>query len=182
MSLKDAAARVAMLATLASAIDEELKAARKEVETGLKAAKESTGTRQIGAELPDGQLVAKVTLVSPDPVAAVTDERALLAWVRKHHPDQIASRLVVEVRPAFLTSLLKEMTAAGVPRWCDKETGELHTVPGVEMQGRASFQRLTFEKTGKAAIAEAWRTGRLQIPGVMPPELPPAAADDPSAA
>lgn len=180
MSLKDAAARAAWLATLADAVDKELKAAKKEVEAGLKAAKEATGTRQVGAELPDGTLVAKVTLVTPAPAAVVTDAKALLAWMRDHHPEQIASRLVVEVRPAFLDGLLKEMTAAGVPRWCDKETGELHQVPGVEMQGRAAYQRMTFEKAGKAAIAEAWRTGRLQVPGLMP-ELPPA-ADDSSAA
>lgn len=179
MSLKDAAARAAQLGALHSAVGDELQIVKAEVEAALRAAKEATGTRQVGAELPDGTLVAKISLVSPDPAATVTDPKALLAWVREHHKDQV--ELIVQVRPAFITSLLKEMTAAGVARWCDKETGELHDVPGVEMQGRASYQRMAFEKTGKAAIAEAWRAGQLALPGLTPPELP-AAADDASAA
>jgi hypothetical protein len=175
VSVKDAAARAAMLAALHDAIGAELKAARALVGAGLADAKKATGTTQISAELPDGTPVAKVTLVSPDPVAEVADDKAFLAWVRKYYPDEVASRLVVEVRPAFVDRLLKEMTAAKVARWCDKETGELHDVPGVVMQGRASHQRLTFEKTGKADIAAAWREGRLSLPDLLgPPELPPA--------
>lgn len=177
MSLKDAAARAAMLAALHSAVGDELAAAKKKVDAGLKAAKKESGTTQISAELPDGTRVAKVTLVSPDPAAVIADDKAFLAWVREVHPAQIHSRLVVEVRPAFVDVLLKEMTAAGVARWCDKETGELHDVPGVVMEGRAAYQRMTFEKAGKAAIAEAWRTGQLTMPGLAAPELPPAAED-----
>lgn len=175
MSLKDAAARAAMLAALHDAIGEELQAVQAEVKAGLADAAKLTGTRQVGAELPDGTLVAKVTLVSPSPVAKVKDNEAFLAWVREFHPAQVHSQLIVEARPAFVEALLKEMTAAGVARWCDKETGELHEVPGVEMQGRASHQRMTFEKAGRDAIAEAWRTGRLAVPGISAPELPPAA-------
>jgi len=98
MSLKDAAARAAMLAALHSAVGDELAAAKKEVDAGLKAAKKESGTTQIAAELPDGTRVAKVTLVSPDPAATVTDDKAFLAWVREVHPQQIHSRLVVEHR------------------------------------------------------------------------------------
>jgi hypothetical protein len=174
MSVKDAAARAASLATLYDAIGAELKAAKAEVNAGLVLAKEETGTRQIGAELPDGTLVAKITLVSPEPTATVADDKAFLAWVRQFHPNQV--QLTVTVRPAFVDALLKEMTAAGVPRWCDKETGELHDVPGVVMQGRTAYQRMAFEKTGKDAIAAAWREGRLSLADLLgPPGLPPAA-------
>lgn len=168
MTLKDTAARAAILKALHDAIGDELKAANAKLGSELKAAKESTGARQIGAELPDGTLVAKVSLVTPGPVAVVTDLSALREWVRQVCPTELTSRLVVEVREAFLTSLLKELTAAGVAKWCDKETGELHDVPGVQFQARASYQRLTFEKTGREQIAQAWQSGHLALPLALP--------------
>lgn len=167
--LKDNATRVAVLTALYDAIGDELKAAKRETGDGLKAAKEETGTQQIAATLPDGTSVAKITLVSPDPKATVTDDEAFLAWVRDTHPTEVTRRFVTEVRPAFVTALLKEMTAAGAAQWCDKETGEVHDVPGVELQGRASYQRLTFGKTGRADVAAAWRAGALA--GLVLPEL-----------
>lgn len=165
MSLKDTAARTAILTTLYDAIGDELKAAKAELQADLKAAKTETGTKQISAELPDGTEVAKVTLVTPDAAATVTDEQAFLDWVRDHHPagsDNIVRRFVTEIRPAFVKALLAEMTAAGAPRWCDKETGEVYEVPGVTMQGRAAYHRVTFAKTGREQIGDAWRAGQLR--------------------
>lgn len=161
MSLKDNATRVAVLTALHDAIGDQFKAAKADTHAELKVAKAETGTQQIGAELPGGPPVAKITLVSPDPAAAVTDDEAFLAWVRDHHPDEVTRRFVTEVRPAFVKALLKEITASGAPRWCDKETGEVHDVPGVELQGRTAYQRLTFGKTGREDIAAAYRSGQL---------------------
>jgi hypothetical protein len=161
MSLKDAATRAAVLATLHEAIGDQLKAAKAELQVGLKAAKQETGTRQIGATLPDGTEVAKISLVTPDPAATVIDDEAFTAWVRQHHPDHITRRFVTEVRPAFVKSLLAEMTAAGAPRWCDQETGEVHEVPGVQLQPRAAYHRTTFSKDGRDLVADAWRSGKL---------------------
>jgi len=161
MSLKDAAMRAAVLETLHVAIGEELKAAKAERDAGMKAAKAETGTRQIGAELPDGTAIARVTLVSPDPVAVVADEQAFAAWVREHRPDQIRREFVTTVRETYVKALLAEMTAAGVPQWCDQDTGEVHTVPGIRMQPRAAYARTTWEKQGKERVAEAWQSGQL---------------------
>lgn len=173
MSLKDDVILQATLAALHDTIGAELGTVKARVDAGLIEAKKTTGTKKLGAELPDGTEVASVTWVSPDPAATVTDESAFLAWVRQYHPDQIHTRLVVEVREAFVKSLLKEMTAAGVAQWCDKDSGEVHTVPGVKMVGRRAYQRLQFKKTGgrevgKEAIVAAWREARATVPGLGP--------------
>lgn len=178
MSAKDDAARVTFLSAIAETVDAELKAAK----AAFASAREAEGIKTITASLPSGEAVSTITWVTPGPKAVVTDPAAFLEWVKANRPEHVERRFVSEVRPAFAKALLDEMAAAGVARWCDRETGELHEVPGVVLQGRAAYQRLTFEKTGHAGIAEAWRTGRLQIPGLAPPELPPAAADDSSAA
>jgi hypothetical protein len=179
VTLKDDVLLQATLAALHDAIGDELAAVKARVDVGLAEANKSTGVQKLGAELPDGTEVATVTLVSPAPAATVTDEAAFLAWVRQHHPDQVHARVVVEVREAFAKALLKEMTAAGVAQWCDTETGEVHTVPGVTMVGRRSYQRLLFKKTGgrevgKEAVVAAWREARAAVPGLAPLTLPAA--------
>lgn len=161
MSLKDTATRAAVLTTLYDAIGAELRTAKAELQAGLKAAKAETGTKQIGAMLPDGTEVAKISLVTPDPAATVIDEQAFLAWVVQHHPDNVVRRFVTEPRPAFVKALLAEMTAAGAPRWCNQETGEVHEVPGVQMQPRAAYHRVTFATDGRDQIGAAWQSGQL---------------------
>jgi hypothetical protein len=175
VSLKDAAIRAAVLGALADRINDELVTAKSELQAELKKAKAETGTRQVGAELPDGRTVAKVTLVTPDPAAKVTDPEAFLAWVRDNRPDHIERKFVTEVRPAFVKALLAEMTAAGVAQWCDKETGEVHSVPGVQLQGRAAYHRVTFEKDAADLVAEAWASG--QLAGLVLPQITAAPAD-----
>lgn len=161
MTLKDAATRAAILTALAEAIGDELKTAKAELQAELKAAKENTGTQQVGVSLPDGQDVGKVSLVQPKAVAAVVDEKAFREWARSVRPGEVVSRVVTEVRPAWAALVLKEITAAGTARWCDPETGELHDVPGVQIQGRAAYTRMTLPDSGREEIAQAWRNGRL---------------------
>jgi hypothetical protein len=164
VSLKDAATRTAVLSALADLIDGELEAAKAELKAELKAAKERTGTQQIGVSLPDGSDIGKATLVQPKAVAAITDPEKFAAWVvslGERFKSEFERKFVISVKPAFQKKLLNEITAAGVAKWCDQETGELHDVPGVQMQGRAAYTRLTVPDEGKAAIAEAWCAGRL---------------------
>jgi hypothetical protein len=161
MSLKDTASRTAVLQALYDAIGDELKAAKAEQTAGLKAAREETGTTRIEATLPDGTVVAKVVLVPGSRAAEVVDENAFLAWVRDNRPDQVKREFVTSVREAFVKSLLKEMTAAGVPQWIDQESGVVHDVPGVRMQPRASYTRTTWDKDGREAVAAAWQSGQL---------------------
>ncbi|MFE1264438.1 hypothetical protein ACFW5X_28410 [Streptomyces albogriseolus] len=169
MSLKDTARTVAVLSTLHAAIGDQLKTAKRELETGLKAAKAETGTQKIAVSLDEGQDVGTVSLVQPKATAAVTDPDAFTAWVIENYGSEISRRFVTEVKPGFQKKILEALTAAGTAEWADPETGVIHEVPGVTMQGRAAYTRLTVPDTGKAAIAEAWRAGRLA--DVALPEL-----------
>jgi hypothetical protein len=161
MSLKESAGRAVVLQALYEEIGAQLKAAKAEQAAGLKAAREETGATRIEASLPDGTVVAKVTLVSPGKAAEVADEEAFLGWVRDHRPDQIKRQVVTSVYPAFVKALLAQMTAAGVPQWVDQETGVVHEVPGVRMQPRASYTRTTWEAAGPDTVAAAWQSGAL---------------------
>jgi hypothetical protein len=181
MSLKDTARTVAVLATLHDAIGDQLKTAKKELEAGLKAAKEETGTQKISVSLDERQDVGTVSLVQPKPTAAVTDPEAFAAWVVSfgdRFASEVERKFVTSVKPGFQKKLLAEITAAGVAEWADPETGVIHDVPGVTMQGRAAYTRLTVPDEGKAAIAEAWRAGALALPGVSGPAAIEAGGED----
>lgn len=180
MDLKGTGRRTAALDTLHKAIGEELKAAKKELDDGLRAAKAETGTQKISIDL-DGQDIGTATLVQPQAAATITDDEKFKAWVigqgeRFATEIQREVKVVTTVRKAFVDMLLKQMTAAGVTQWADPETGEIHDVPGVTMQGRAAYVRVTVPDEGKAAIAQAWRENRLGA--AMPPAIAPTPADD----
>ncbi|MEU1494327.1 hypothetical protein ABZ456_29250 [Streptomyces sp. NPDC005776] len=155
MNLKDIAARTAILTTLHDAIGDELKTAKAELQKGLKAAKDETGTQQIGMSW-NGTDIGKSTLVQPKASATITDPAAFLAWVREVRPTEVSVRLTTEVRPAWQTLLLKELTATGRPEWADPENGVIHEVPGVAMQGRAAYTRMTVPDEARTAITAAW--------------------------
>ncbi|MHA6764796.1 hypothetical protein [Streptacidiphilus sp. PAMC 29251] len=184
MSLRDLALEEAQLKALSDAVAERLKEIRGSVQAGLDQAQHDSGTRQIAVLLPDGTPVATVTLPEPNPEAKVTDSDALTAWVVANYPTEIQREFVTTVRGAFANRLLAEMTAAGVAQVVDKETGVIHTVPGVEVRPtRSRSHRLTFRPAGRELIAEAWQAGHLSLPGVTaPPRALPPAADEPSAA
>lgn len=175
MSLKDTARTVAVLSTLHDAIGGQLKGAKKELEAGLKAAKAETGTQKIAVSLDEGQDVGTVSLVQPNAQAAVTDPAAFTAWVMENYGSEITRRFVTEVTPAFQKKILTDITAAGVAEWADPETGVIHEVPGVTMQGRAAYTRLTVPDVGRAAIAQAWRENRLGVD--MPPAITAGSTD-----
>lgn len=171
MSLKDKATRVAILDTLAKTIADELKHAKADLEIGLRTAKAESGTQTIAVDL-NGADIGKATLVQPKAAATVTDEAALLAWVREVAKSEVTTRLVTEIRPAWLAQLKKQIEAIGRPEWADPETGVIHDVPGIDLVGRTAHTRLTVPDAGKKAIGEAWRSGAL-LPMLLP-ELPTA--------
>jgi len=175
MSLKDTARAVAVLSTLHDAIGDQLKTAKKELEVGLKAAKDETGTQKISVSLDEGQDVGTVSLVQPKAAAAVTDADAFTAWVVENFATEVERKFVTSVKPGFQKKILDQITAAGVAEWADPENGVIHSVPGVSMQGRAAYTRMTVPAEGKAAIAAAWREGRIEVGGL--PAIAPAPAD-----
>jgi uncharacterized protein (DUF2267 family) len=167
MDMRDLALREAALKTLADAVGAELKAVKAAMQEQL----ETTGAAQVHAELPDGTKVGTISRAVPKPAATVIDDAAFLGWVRETAPGEIASRVVTEVRPAYRTALLAEMTATGTAEVPDRQTGEIAPVPGVEIAaGRATTHSVRLAKDGAERIVAAWRSGDLA--GLDLPQLP----------
>ena len=169
-NLLELAREEATLKALADVVTDRLKAVRAETQAALDGAEQETGTRQVAAKLPDGTAVATLSLTDPKPEAKVTDAAAFQAWVMEAFPGEIERRFVAEVRPAFLDKVLAEMTAAGVARLVNKETGALHDVPGVEVKAtRSRNHSLRFKPGGREDVAKAWQAGALALPGLAVP-------------
>lgn len=162
MSLKEAAAREAYLKTLLDVVNDAYKEARTETQSLLDIAAEETGTRQVAVTLPDGPDIATVSLSSGEAAAKVTDDEAFTAWVIATVPSEVERRFITEVRGAFRTKLLGELTAAGRTEWADPETGVIHEVPGVAIApARARTHAVRFKTDGRDQVMTAWREGRL---------------------
>lgn len=158
MDMQQLALEEAALKTLADAITDRLK----DVKAQMQEALDTTGASRVEARLPDGTKVATISMLSPKPAAVVTDPDAFLGWVRQNSPANVVSRIVTEVRPAYTTALLSEMTAAGVAEVADKETGVVEAVPGVEIRAaRSRTHSVWTVDGGRDAIAKAWRSGAL---------------------
>lgn len=157
-NLPDLAIREAALKTLADAVLDELKTVKAEMQEQL----EATGASRVDATLPDGTKVATISKPSPKAKAEVVDEDLFLKWAREHSPANVTTRLVTEVRPAYITALLAELTAAGTAEVADKDTGEVAEVAGVAIgTPRATTHSVRPVDGGREAIAEAWRNGTL---------------------
>lgn len=158
MDMQQLALEEAALKALSDAIGDRLK----QVKADMQEALDTSGATRVSAELPDGTKVATISRTEPKPAAIVTDADKFLAWVRDHSPKNIVTRLVTEVRPAYTTALLAEMTAAGIAEVADKETGVVEEVPGVEIRAtRGRSHSVRPVDGGREAIAEAWRSGAL---------------------
>lgn len=158
MNLSELALEEAALKTLADAVNDRLK----EVKAAMQQQMDESGASRVDAALPDGTKVATISATSPKPAAVVTDPDLFLKWVREHSPQNITTRLVTEVRPAYQTALLAEMTAAGTAEVADKETGVVEEVPGVEIRAtRSRGHSVRPVDGGREAIAQAWRSGAL---------------------
>ena len=158
MDLAQLALEEAALKALSDTVNDRLK----EVKNAMQEQLVANGISKVTASLPDGTKVATISRSDAKPAAVVIDDDAFLDFVRTIAPDEISTRLVTEVRPAYRTSILAQMTAAGVARVVDTETGELHDVPGVEIKATRSLTHSVRPTSGgKEAIAEAWRTGQL---------------------
>ncbi|MEE1774489.1 hypothetical protein PUR34_41540 [Streptomyces sp. JV185] len=158
MDMQQLALEEAALKTLADTVMDRLKVVKAEMQEALT----TGGVGRVDATLPDGTKVATISRTDPKPAAVVTDPDAFLAWARKHSPANVTTRLVTEVRPAYTTALLAEMTAAGTAEVSDRETGVVFEVPGVEIRAtRSTTHSVRPTKNGPDLIAEAWRTGAL---------------------
>ncbi|MCX5336943.1 hypothetical protein [Streptomyces sp. NBC_00140] len=158
MDLAQLALEEAALKALSDTVNDRLK----EVKNAMQEQLVGNGISKVTASLPDGTKVATISRSDAKPAAVVIDDDAFLTFVRGIAPSEVTTRLVTEIRPAYRTTLLAQMTAAGVARIVDTDTGELHDVPGVEIKPtRALTHSVRTATGGKEAIAEAWRTGAL---------------------
>lgn len=177
MSLKEAAAREAVLKTLLDAVKTEYDTARTETQDLLDAAAQETGTRQVAVALPDGPDIATVSLSSGEATAKVIDEDEFTKWVIANYGSEVTRRLVTEVQPAFTKKLLAEMTASGSPEWADPENGVIHEVPGIAIApSRARTHSVRFKKDGRDKVMQFWREGRLGAAALPAPAPAPAEA------
>lgn len=114
----------------------------------------------IAAELPDGTRIGSVKRSKPRRTPAVTDDAAVLAWVKENRPEEI----VESVNPAFLDYLKAQAKKHGEAVY--EPTGEI--VPGVEMvTGSASYLPQADEAmvpVVRAAFAQLIGHGFLALP------------------
>lgn len=160
MDIAQLALEEAALKALADSVNDRLK----QVKATMQEALVATGVSKVSATLPDGTKVATISRSDAKPAAVVVDDEAFLKWVREVASGEVVTRLVTEVRPAYRTAVLAQMTAAGVPRVVDTETGEVHDVPGVEVRATRSLTHSVRPVDGgREAIALAWSEGRLGL-------------------
>ncbi|MGW0134859.1 hypothetical protein [Streptomyces sp. NPDC003299] len=190
-AVRDAVTRQAVLGALLDKVKGAYQDARRDAHELLEQQHKATGTTKVDALLPDGTKVGSVSRQGGERAAQVVDEDAFTAWVRDHYPSEhvvkvIPARVEVSVQPAFASKILAEMTAAGVAQYADPNTGELHTVPGVDIRpSRTAAHRITYGRgskaqplTGRELVERAWREGTLAA-HVLPALAPAAPAAEP---
>lgn len=175
MSLKDDNARFALLKAIVDAATAELVKFRTQHVGVLLERFDDDGTSSFKAMLPDGTVVATISLAVPSPELKVKDETAFQAWVESHHPEAIDTETVPaqpeKVLPAVperveksingkkLTVLMERFkaTTEGV---VDLDTGAL--VDGVQMTTPRPKQfAVTYAKDGRELLADEYRAGKL---------------------
>lgn len=114
----------------------------------------------VAAELPDGTRIGSVKRSKPRLSPVVTDEHALLEWVRANRPEE----LVESVNPTFVDYLKGQAKTHGEPVYAP--TGEI--VPGIELrEGAPSFLPQPDPQMVpviRAKLAELIGSGLLALP------------------
>jgi hypothetical protein len=118
----------------------------------------------VAALLPDGTRIGSVKRSKAKRTPVVTDEAAVLAWVRENRPEEI----VESVRPAFVEYLKGQARKHGEAVY--EATGEI--VPGVEMrEGAPSYLPQpdpAMVPVIRQKLAELIGGGLLALPGAEP--------------
>jgi len=194
-TFRDSVTRLAALGALLDEVKAAYAEARTEVQHHLDQQYKTSGTTKVDALLPTGTKVGSVSRTGGETAAQIVDEAAFTAWVRDTFPSEhvveiIPMQVRTSVRPAWQAQALAAMTAAGVPRYVDEATGEVHDVPGVEIRpSKAAGLRMTYTRRsknsphdGRELVAEAWRSGALaaHVLPALAPAAPPA-EDTPAA-
>lgn len=133
MDLRTLALREAELTLKLAHVKAALAVIRESIQEKMEKAAEESGMRQIAVTLPDGTRVAIIGLNDDSRRAVISDEKAFKDWVSEHHPTEIKPAFIREVTPAFQKLILGEIEKNGTPETHDPDTGEISTIPGVEI-------------------------------------------------
>lgn len=128
MSTKDERLLAGQAVTIKAVLDY-VRALEKQVRGQLEPLIDADGG--IAAETRDGQRIGTAKRSKPRATVAVTDERALLAWVKANRPTEIEET----VRPAFVDALKARARKHGLAVLDDGTV-----VPGIELvEGSSSY-------------------------------------------
>lgn len=157
-TLKHKALRLAALTALRDFVAAEIDTLRVTTRDDAVEARAEFGVKSLDVQLPDGSIVATVTLTDPQPRPFIYSERALLAYVRTNYPNEI----VETVRDSFKKALLEQLAPMpdGTDGAVNTATGEV--VEGVMFRTGAPAISLRFKTDGREAIAQSWQRGALQ--------------------
>ena len=141
-----AAGRALMAKALADLAAEEVKASRRAVEPTL------VGGEKVKAVLPDGTVVGHVQLTEAPVSVVVTDERALLDYVKRTRPDEVLTREYI--RESFLSYLKviakAQLTASDHGEYVVDKDGEV--IPGLELDYGSPRYVPSISPAGRRAI------------------------------
>jgi hypothetical protein len=146
VSRREDAARAIVAKVLADEAAKVVKAARRLVEDELEPGE------QISAVLPDGTRVGKVKLTEASQTVRVTDEAALLEFVRRVYPDEVVT--TEHVRESFRGWLLDVAKTQLTDPEGDGHVvlGDGEVVPGVELVSGTPSYRPEPSTEGRAHI------------------------------
>lgn len=149
------ARRLAVLAVISDWVKKEDQRLRGEM-----AAELVPGDRQSALLDPANKdtLLGFVTLVKGRQSWRVTDESALLDWVKRNAPTEVVT--VQSVRPSFVTALINECKTHG--GWISPE-GELMHPDGLETSIGTPYIQVKATAEADGLVADALRGGRLQL-------------------
>lgn len=154
--MKDIAKRV----VAAKLVGDEIKNIEKAAKGELLEQMSDLGVRSLDVEVDDVKL-AVISKTAGKLSAKVTDEAALLKWVKANRPDQL--RQVVE--DAYVKALLKSAVENGDA--VDEETGEL--IPGIEVAQGTAFLSARPTAEAKDRMRELLNgSGLLELAGGKP--------------
>lgn len=98
----------------------------------------------------------------PTPATRVASKDRLLAWCKKHLPDEVEEIKVERVRPDSERALVEMVKQHG--GWVN-EDGELVPVDGIETGDPSP--RVELNDDAEAVLAAAWRAGVIDLPGML---------------
>jgi hypothetical protein len=153
MTLKDTALAIAAVSLLA----EKAALRKEELREQLANLLEELGATATKAELPDGTLVAKVSLAGGKKRAQISDEALLTAWVEREHPSEV----VPAIRDSFRKHLMDNIEETASGHAVFKATGEI--VPGIQFREGSSYVSTRWQPEGKDAVLEAIKNQALAI-------------------